>query len=163
MIYVSHIVNFAILYTSTNENPCTEISGMESFRRIKEAAGVSKQTFELLAAGWRKGTQTAYNSCWRQWSSWCHTRQINPFHTSVENIADFLAELYARKYEYRTINNYRSAISPLHAEVEGKKVGKHELICQLMTGIFNKHPLTPRYIQMCDVNKVLSYIYQYGE
>ena len=132
----------------TNTNQYTEISGMESFRRIKEAAGVSKQTSELLAAGWRKGTQTAYNSCWRQWSSWCHTRQADPFHTSVENIADFLAELYARGYEYRTINNYRSAISALHAEMEGKKVGKHELICQLMTGIFNKNPPTPRYTQM---------------
>ena len=142
----------------TNTNQYTEISGMESFRRIKEAAGVSKQTSELLAAGWRKGTQTAYNSCWRQWSSWCHTRQADPFHTSVENIADFLAELYARGYEYRTINNYRSAISALHAEMEGKKVGKHELICQLMTGIFNKNPPTPRYTQMWDVNKVLSYI-----
>ena len=110
----------------TNTNQYTEISGIDSFRRIKE---VSKQTSELLAAEWRKGTQTAYNSCWRQWSSWCHTWQADPFHTSVENIADFLAELYARGYEYRTINNYISAMAALHAEMEGKKVGKHEFIC----------------------------------
>ena len=102
----------------------------------KEAAGVSKQTSELLAAGWRQGTQRAYNSCWRQWRSWCNTRQVDPFHTSVEHIADFLSELYAKVYEYRTINNYRSSISAFHQEIEGKKVGKHDIICRLMTGIF---------------------------
>jgi hypothetical protein len=79
-------------------HPPMKTHTLKSFRRIKEAGGVSKQTSELLAAGWRKGTQTAYNSCWRQWSSWFHARQINPFHTSVENITYFLVELYARKY-----------------------------------------------------------------
>ena len=81
-------------HPTTHENTNSEISGVESFRRQKEAAGVSKQTSELLAAGWRQGTQTAYNSCWRQWRSWCNTRQVDPFHTSVEHIADFLSELW---------------------------------------------------------------------
>ena len=55
--------------TPTNANQYSEITFMESFRRIKEATGVSKPTSELLAAGWQKGTYTAYNSCCRQWST----------------------------------------------------------------------------------------------
>lgn len=143
---------------STSQQSNLKASGLEGFRRQKQAAGVSEQTSELLAAGWRQGTQTAYNSCWRQWDSWCQSKQIDPFQTSVEYVADFLAELYAKGYEYRTINSYRSAISAFHAGIEGNKIGKHDLICQLMTGIFNKNPPRPRYMQMWDVNKVLSYI-----
>ena len=142
----------------SSPKPNLETSGLEGFRKRKQAAGVSEQTSELLAAGWRRGTQAAYNSCWRQWDSWCNSKQIDPFHTSVERVADFLAELYTKGYEYRTINSYRSAISAFHVEIEGNKIGKHELICQLMTGIFNKNPPRPRYMQMWDVNKVLSYI-----
>lgn len=143
---------------STSQQSNLKASGLEGFRRQKQAAGVSEQTSELLAAGWRQGTRTAYNSCWRQWDSWCQSKQTDPFQTSVEYVADFLAELYAKGYEYRTINSYRSAISAFHAGIEGNKIGKHDLICQLMTGIFNKNPPRPRYMQMWDVNKVLSYI-----
>lgn len=56
---------------STSQQSNLKASGLEGFRRQKQAAGVSEQTSELLAAGWRQGTQTAYNSCWRQWDSWC--------------------------------------------------------------------------------------------
>ena len=49
-------------------------------------------------------------------------------------------------------------LQAFHVEIGGNKIGKHELICQLMTGIFNKNPPRPRYMQMWDVNKVLSYI-----
>lgn len=76
----------------------------------------------------------------------------------MEHEADFLAEFFAKSYEYKTINSYRSALSAFHVGTECSKIGKHDLICHLMTGIFNKKPLRPRYMQMSDVNKVLSYI-----
>ena len=140
----------------TEQNP--QISGLENFRRSKQMQGVSEHTSVLLAAAWRKETQSAYNSCWRHWHSWCAKKQIDPFCATVEQIADFLSGLYNDGYEYRTINAYRSAISAFHPDINGIKVGQISIIKQLMTGIFNSRPPIPRYTETWDVDQVLKHL-----
>ena len=41
---------------------------MENLRQQHTSAGVSKETSELLLAGWSRGTNTAYQSGWKRWS-----------------------------------------------------------------------------------------------
>ena len=65
---------------------------------------------------------------------------------------------YEKNLEYRTINNYRSAISAYHNYVEGKPVGQHPLVCALLSGIFIEKPPKPRYVFIWDVQVVLVYI-----
>lgn len=76
----------------------------------------------------------------------------------MENIANFLSQLYNEGYEYKTINNYRSAISAIHPLFNGVKVGQNHTITQVMTGIFNKRPPLPRYTNTWDVDLVLNHI-----
>ena len=71
---------------------------------------------------------------------------------------NFLGNLFENKYEYSTINSYRSAISAYHNLVEGKSVGQHISVCNLMTGVFNKNPPKPKYTSVRDVEKILKYI-----
>ena len=71
---------------------------------------------------------------------------------------NFLGNLFENKYEYSTINSYRSAISAYHNLVEGKSVGQHISVCNLMTGVFNKNPPKPKYTSIRDVEKILKYI-----
>ena len=97
-----------------------QITGLEIFRQSKKVQGVSSNNSRLLAAAWRKGTQSAYNSCWRYWSCWCFEEQIDPFCAVLEQIVNFLSALHTNGYEYRTINTYRSAISAFHPELNGK-------------------------------------------
>lgn len=56
-----------------------EISGVEHFNRSKQVQGISGDATRLLAAAWRKGTQSTLNSYWRHWCSWCTEKQIDPF------------------------------------------------------------------------------------
>ena len=49
-------------------------------------------------------------------------------------------------------------ISAYHNLVEGKPVGQHISVCNLMTGAFNKNPPKPKYTFIWDVQKVLKYI-----
>jgi len=42
-----------------------KVSCLESLRQQHAATGVSKETSELLLAGWSKGTNTAYQSGWK--------------------------------------------------------------------------------------------------
>ena len=142
---------------------CPEISGMENFRKSQEMLGVSKQTSELLTAAWRQGTQSAYNSCWEHWARWCNQQQTDPFCAPVESVANFLSSLFQKGYEYRTINNYRSAISAFHVGVNGQKMGQISLIKQVMKGAFNSRPPLPRYNETWDVDKVLKHLEGIGE
>ena len=59
---------------------------------------------------------------------------------------------------YRTINCYRSAISAYHNLIEGKKLGVHPKVCELLTGVFNQRPPQPKYTFIWDVQVVLDYM-----
>jgi integrase len=45
-----------------------------------------------------------------------------------------------------------------HEEVDGVRVGQHELVSRFMKGIFNSNPPTPRYSATWDVDVVLKYL-----
>lgn len=51
--------------TLTNSEHDIEISGVKNFKQSKQVQCISGDATKLLAAAWRKGTQLAYNSCWR--------------------------------------------------------------------------------------------------
>ena len=72
-------------------------------------------------------------------------------------ILDFLAELFQQKYEYSTINLYRSTISAYHAKVDSFDAGKHPKVCSLLGGVFNERPPQPKYVFIWDVEQALSY------
>lgn len=55
-------------------------------------------------------------------------------------------------YEYRTITSYRSAISAFHLGLKCNTIGKHDLICQLMAGIFQQKVI----IKEGNFNKVVN-------
>lgn len=80
----------------------------------------------------------------------------------MENIANFLSELFRKGYEYRSVNSYRSAISAFHPEINGVKVGQSNLIKQVMSGVFNSRPPMPRYTETWDVDIVLKYLISLG-
>ena len=71
---------------------------------------------------------------------------------------DFLAQLFEKKFEYSTINTYRSALSAYHDKVDNQPVGKHPKVCNLMTGVFNRNPPKPRYVFIWDIEQVLTFI-----
>ncbi|KAJ8302262.1 hypothetical protein KUTeg_021249 [Tegillarca granosa] len=84
----------------TNRMWDPEINGMEGFRQREESNDISRETSELLTAGWRSGTQTAYNTCWRHWHSWFCEREVGPFQAPVEYVANFIFYLFNKGYEY---------------------------------------------------------------
>ena len=46
----------------------------------------------------------------------------------AEDVVNFLEELYAQGYHYRSLNAYCSAISLIHEHVDGQSVGQHPLV-----------------------------------
>ena len=138
------------------QNPKT--SGLESFRRSLASEGISARAAELIAGARRPGTSFNYESAWHKWVSWCGEREINPHSCHLNFILDFLAQLFEEKFEYSTIDAYRSALSAHHDKVDNQPVGKHPKVCNLMTGVFNRNPPKPRYVFIWDIEQVLTFI-----
>lgn len=80
----------------------------------------------------------------------------------MSEVANFLADLYSRGYQQRSINAYRSAIASAHDQVDSASIGQHPTISRLMAGISNARPPLPRYSATWDVNIVLEHIESKG-
>ena len=147
----------------TDSTGVPSLSGLESVRQQAVADGFSEQAAQLLCDfGWRKGTSAAYNSAWKQWSSWCCKHKADPFRAPVADIVNYLSDRYHKGDQYRTLNSHRSAISAFHIPVEGLRVGQHAIVTKIMSAFFNARPPMPKYIVTWEVDKVLTYISQLG-
>ena len=123
--------------------------------------GISQRAADLIINSWRGNTNSAYNTAWQKWYSWCSQRGANPVSTSVVNIMQFLTDQFDTGLQYRTVNTIRSAISMTHPEIEGTAVGSHPLVSCLLKGMFNSRPPTPRYTVSWNVRKVVEFLSQF--
>ncbi|CAC5414223.1 unnamed protein product [Mytilus coruscus] len=68
-----------------------------------KVSGLSES--QLLVSGWRKGTESSYNSCWRHWDRWCCGRDLDPFQAPVESITNFIAYLFQSGYDEQVVRH----------------------------------------------------------
>ena len=141
----------------------TTTSRLESVRKSCSLSGISDRASVVIAAGWRKETNTAYQSGWTKWSGWCSARNLNPLSCSVHFFLDFLTELFDSGLQHRTINVIRSAVSMTHEHVEGVPIGQHPMVTRLMKGVYNLRPPRPRYTYTWDADMVIQYLERMGD
>ena len=60
---------------------------------------------------------------WSKWPSWCAEGKIDQFCSNINQVLEFLSQLFQNGIPYRTINSYRSVISAFHDHAEWKPVG----------------------------------------
>ena len=111
---------------NVSRSACT--NRMAHLRDSFTSQGLSGEASELLLASWRDKTNKSYNSLCTKWFSWCQPRNRNPFDGPMADVVNFLAELHAQGYQYRSLNSYRSAISSIHNNVDGHPIGQHPLV-----------------------------------
>ena len=131
---------------------------MAHFRAKLAKEGFSQKVSDILLSSWRKKTASQYESAWKAWSGWCSEREINPFSTTLENIFEFLADLFHKGFKFRTLGVYRSAISSNYETVDGFVIGKHPMMAKFMKGVFSLRPLEPKYFVTWDVRQVLDFL-----
>ena len=75
----------------------------------------------------------------------------------MENVINFLAEVFDKGLGYSALNTARSAIATF-LWIDGKPAGEHPLVCRFMKGVFNIRPALPRYEVTWDVSVVFKYL-----
>ena len=127
---------------------------MASINRSFQAKGFSKQARSLLSASWRKGTQRDYSSKFKKYCSWCCTRKINPNSATLNQVADFLSDLFNEGLQYRTIAGYRFMLSAVLPHYENVTIGQHPHIIRLLKGVFNSRPPKVKLLPEWDLDMV---------
>ena len=143
---------------TSNQGSGHTTGGMAHIRESLQHRDLSKDATDLFMASWKTKSQSNYNSLLHKWERWCEERGRNPILGPVDDIANFLVELYQSGYAYRSLNSYRSAISAIHGKVDGYPIGQHPLITRVLKGAFNNRPPQPRYKSMWKVSQVIDWL-----
>ena len=140
---------------------CNDASRLESIRQSARNPALSSRARNLLQQKLSAGSKKTYQGPWKRWGCWCHQRSLDPISAPVEHVANYLAEEQLR-IGYSALNTTRSAISAYHDKCDGRPVGQHELIKDIMESALKIKPPKPKYTSTWDVNLVLEYIRQLG-
>ncbi len=88
-------------------------------------------------------TRRAYTLKWNLFVEWCSSHQEDPRRCSIRAVLSFLQQGLERRLSPSTLKVYVAAISAYHDPVEGKSVGKHNLVVRFLRGARRLNPPRP--------------------
>lgn len=109
-------------------------------------------------ASWRPSTHKQYSTYLKKWQGFCEVNDVDIFLPTVEQVLQFLTELYQAKCGYSVLNTARSALATVVMLPGNIKIGDHPLISRFLKGVFQMRPALPRYTQIWDIDVVLNYL-----
>ena len=74
----------------------------------------------------------------------CSERKIDPFCSNINQILEYLSQIFQNGLQYRTINNYRSEISAFDDQIQGTPVREQPRVCSLVASVFHSRSPQPR-------------------
>ena len=113
----------------------SRLSGFWSSRgQVQEQ--LMESAHDLIQASWRNSTEKQYSSAWQQWLEYCDRHGISGYSPALNDVLNYLANLYDQGFKYRTINVHRSALLSTLAPIEGHNADNHPMVCKLLKGVF---------------------------
>ncbi len=100
-------------------------------------------------------TRRAYTLKWNLFVEWCSSHQEDPRRCSIRAVLSFLQQGLERRLSPSTLKVYVAAISAHHDPVEGKSVGKHNLVVRFLRGARRLNPPRPSSLPSWDLALVL--------
>lgn len=124
--------------------------------------GLSRQAKEFITSGGHPNTKKTYDSGWRIFAQWWKDQGFPKRDIYPSDVVNFLVEMFQAGKSASQCNSYRSAISMTAPHFEGKPLGQHELVVQVMNKIQFLHLTEPRYMVTWNTDQVVEYILKMG-
>ncbi len=105
-------------------------------------------------------TRHAYTLKWNLFIEWCSSHREDPRRCSITAMLSFLQQGLDRRLSPSTFKVYIAAITAHHDPVDGKTVGKHDLVVRFLRGARRLNPPQPPYIPSWNLSLVLRAIQQ---
>ncbi len=121
-----------------------------------EVLGDLPQEVALTIASARApSTRRAYTLKWNLFVKWCSSHQEDPRRCSIRSVLSFLQQGLERRLSPSTLKVYVATISTQHDPIEGKSVGKHNLVVRFLRGARRLNPPRPPSLPSWDLALVL--------
>ncbi|XDV11895.1 hypothetical protein PO909_000690 [Leuciscus waleckii] len=95
----------------------------------------------------------------RQWNlfvNWCSSKHQEPTKCPISVVLSFLQEGLERRLSPSTLKVYVAAIAAHHEAVDGKSLGRHDLIVRFLRGARRLNPPRPPFVPSWDLSVVLT-------
>ncbi len=101
-------------------------------------------------------TRQTYALKWSLFATWCSSCREDPRRCTIGVVLSFLQERLERRLSPSTLKVYVATIAAHHDAVDGRSLGKHDLIVRFLKGARRMNPSRPPLVPSWDLSIVLA-------
>ncbi len=118
--------------------------------------GLPPSVVNTITSARAPSTRHAYRLKWNLFVDWCSSRREDPRRCPIAVVLSFLQDGLERRLSPSTLKVYVAAIAAHHDAVDGKSVGKHDLVIRFLRGARRLNPPRPHLVPSWDLPSVLA-------
>ncbi len=120
-----------------------------------DLSGLPQAVVETITQARAPSTRQAYALKWSLFANWCSSRREDPRRCTIGVVLSFLQERLERRLSPSTLKVYVAAIAAHHDAVDGRSLGKHDLIVRFLRGARRLNHSWPPLMPSWDLSIVL--------
>ncbi len=124
-------------------------------RDAADLSGLPQAVVETITQARAPSTRQAYALKWSLFANWCSSRREDPRRCTIGVVLSFLQERLERRLSPSTLKVYVAAIAAHHNAVDGRSLGKHDLIVRFLRGARRLNSSRPPLMPSWDLYIVL--------
>ncbi len=125
-------------------------------RDAEVLGGLPPSVVNTITSARAPSTRHAYRLKWNLIVDWCSPRREDPRRCPIAVVLSFLQDGLERRLSPSTLKVYVAAIAAHHDAVNGKSVGKHDLVVRFLRGARRLNPPCPHLVPSWDLPSVLA-------
>ncbi len=125
-------------------------------RDAADLSGLPPAVVETIIQARAPSTRQTYALKWSLFTTWCSSRREDPRRCTIGVVLSFLQERLERRLSPSTLKVYVAAIAAHHDAVDGRSLGKHDLIVRFLKGARRMNPSRPPLVPSWDLSIVLA-------
>ncbi len=103
-------------------------------RDAADLSGLSLAVVETIIQARAPSTRQTYALKWSLFTNWCSSRREDPRRCTIGLVLSFLQERLERRLSPSTLKVCVAAITAHHDAVDGRSLGKHDLMVRFLKG-----------------------------
>ncbi len=125
-------------------------------RDAEVLSGLPPAVVNTITSARALSTRQAYRLKWNLFVDWCSPRREDPRRCPIAVVLSFLQDGLEWRLSPSTLKVYVAAIAAHHDAVDGKSLGKHDLVIRFLRGARRLNPPRPHLVPSWDLPSVLS-------
>ncbi len=125
-------------------------------RDAADLSGLPPAVVETIIQARAPSTRQTYALKWSLFATWCSSCREDPRRCTIGVVLSFLQESLERRLSPSTLKVYVAAIAAHHNAVDGRSLGKHDLIVRFLKGSRRMNPSRSPLVPSWDLSIILA-------